>query len=192
MKINTLIIFCLAMMAFLPHSLAFAWQDDVDAVARDVSKTYEVYPHMPYSDFISTWSDVPGWTCLSRGDDWGGGLKQAIFRKNETGNDSVIEEFRVLYNKDQVLMTELCFKSDDKKVLNRIFNYATVRINDLTKQHKQRKYNNYNHRLADDIWWGTPDKLGEITSIGIALINDKKNPYVQYLEIYKNKDLGAD
>ena len=33
MKINTLIIFCLAMMAFLPHGLAFSWQDDVDAAA---------------------------------------------------------------------------------------------------------------------------------------------------------------
>lgn len=33
MKINTLIVFCLAMMTFLPHNLAFSWQDDVDAAA---------------------------------------------------------------------------------------------------------------------------------------------------------------
>lgn len=194
MKNNILIVFFLAMIAFLPHSLAFSWQDDIDAAAQDASKTYEVYPHMPYSDFISAWSDVPGWSRVPGSEYLNDELKikQAIFRKNETGNDGVIEEFRVFYAYNEVLTTTLCFRSEDKKVLNRIFNYATVRYNNLTKQHKMRKYNTYNHRLENMIWWRTSDDLMNPTFIVITLLDDKNTQGTQYVAISKSKELGQD
>lgn len=176
MKIRTLLLSFIAMLLFMPYSFAFSWKDDVDAAAQDISKIYEVYPRMPYGDFESAWSDVPGWTCLSRNEDVNNELqiKQAIFRKNEIGNDGVVEEFHVFYGNNRVISTSLWFKSEDEKMLNRIFNYALVRYNGLTNQHKKRKYYAYNNSLENFIFWRTFDDLNGEIFIAISLVNNNK------------------
>lgn len=194
MKVRILILSFIAMLLFMPYSFAFSWQNDVDAAAQDASKIYEVYPYMPYSDFVSAWSNVPGWTCLSRDEDLNNGLqlKQATFRKNGIGDDNVIEEFHVLYEKDQVLLSSLCFKSEDKKILNRIFNYAVVRYNSLTKQHKVRAYDTHEHGLQYFIWWETYDDLMGSTCIVITLMYDKNDHGKPYIAITKTKEIGEE
>ena len=76
--------------------------------------------------------------------------------------------------------------------MNRIFNYATARYNNLRKQHKMRKYNTYNHRLENMIWWRTSDDLMNPTFIVITLLDDKNNKGTQYIAISKSKELGQD
>lgn len=191
MKVKILILSFISMLLFMPYSFAFSWQNDVDAAAQDVSKIYEVYPRMPYDDFESAWSDVPGWTCLSRSEDVNDELqiKQAIFRKDEIGNDGVIEEFHVFYGNNRVVSTSLWFKSEDEKILNRIFNYALVRYNTLTKQHKKRKYYAYNNSLENFIFWRTSDDLNGEIFIAISLVNNKGKSCVV---INKTDEFGQD
>lgn len=89
-----------------------------------------------------------------------------------------------------MLSISLCFKSEDEKVLNRIFNYAIVRYNSLTNQHKKRRYYTYNHSLDNFIFWRTSDDLVGETFISISLVNHDKAK--SYITITKTDELGQD
>ncbi|MCQ1533947.1 hypothetical protein [Mitsuokella jalaludinii] len=189
MKAKVLILFFLAMLLFIPNTFAFSWQNDVDLVTQDVSKSYEVYPDMQYSDYASTWSDVPGWTYISSESRPIG--NRIIFRKNETSDDGVVEEFYVDCDRgnNRVMMTTVAFKSKDEKIINRIFNYALTRINVLTKQNKKRTYDSYKHRLSTYVSWTLPAQRAHIN---VASGKDSNNSNTQTVIICKENYLGME
>ena len=114
-----------------------------------------------------------------------------IFRKNETSDDGVVEEFYVDCDRgnNRVMMTTVAFKSKDEKIINRIFNYALTRINVLTKQNKKRTYDSYKHRLSTYVSWTLPAQRAHIN---VASGKDSNNSNTQTVIICKENYLGME
>lgn len=185
MKIKILSALAFVMCMFLPHSMAASWQEVVDANTQETSCLYTVYTEMPVEDYKSAWKNVPGWelTSSKKGSDriYGGYSYRDIFKRTESLNDDVIEEFRVDYHDNYVFSPEIIFLSKDKKIINRIFNYMTVRINKLTNQSKKRMYNKNIHKLNPEIMWKTHNQNGQTTYIGIDILEQGKDGYYRVI-----------
>ncbi len=120
MKKIILLLFC--MLIYMPAAFASTWQEDVDAVTSDPSKVYEVYRGMPYADFEKAWADVPNWKRKEIKPHW------QSFEKILEGKKSLREEFQVMGDKTNVISIEVAFFTNDKKLLDEIFDYTRSRF----------------------------------------------------------------
>lgn len=194
MKLKILATIAFVMCIFLPHSMAASWQEDVDANTQEIEYLYTVYQRMPATDYKSAWRDVPGWEIVTsehvqsrmRDDQY-----LDIFRKIDKTDDGVIEKFRIDYNSYDVYFPQIIFSSKDKKIVNRIFNYMNVRINQLTKQTKRREYSKLTHKLSNGIIWKTHNQNGEPRYIGISISEESKDGYYSTY-LWKSRTMGTD
>lgn len=120
MKKIFLLMFC--MFIYMPGAFASTWQEDVDAAASDPKKIYEVYRGMPYVDFEKAWADVPNWKIKDAKPRW------KVFEKNFEGKKPLREEFLVMGDNTNVISIEVGFFSNNKKLLDEIFDYARARL----------------------------------------------------------------
>ena len=120
MKKIILLLFC--MLIYMPATFASTWQEDVDAVTNDPQKIYEVYRGMPYADFEKAWTDVPNWKRKEIKPRW------QLFEKILEGKKSLREEFQVMGDKTNVISIEVAFFTNDKKLLDEIFDYTRSRL----------------------------------------------------------------
>ncbi|WP_314798547.1 hypothetical protein [uncultured Selenomonas sp.] len=112
----------LCMLAYMPTAFASTWQEDVEAVTSHPEKVYEVYCGMPYEDFEQTWENVPNWSCKDKKP------RQQIFEKIMEGTPPLRETFTVLGDRTSVIHMEVSFLTDDKKLMDWIFNYTRNRL----------------------------------------------------------------
>lgn len=120
MKKIVLLLFC--MLIYMPATFASTWQEDVDTVTNDPQKIYEVYRGMPYADFEKAWTDVPNWKRKEIKPRW------QLFEKTLEGKKSLREEFQVMGDKTNVISIEVAFFTNDKKLLDEIFDYTRSRL----------------------------------------------------------------
>lgn len=124
MKRLLLLLLCMLayMPAYMPAAFASTWQENVDAAASDPKKIYEVYRGMPYADFEKAWADVPNWKIKDEKPRW------KVFEKNFEGKKPLREEFLVMCDNTNVISIEVGFFSNNKKLLNEIFDYSRARL----------------------------------------------------------------
>lgn len=189
MKMKIIPMLACAMFLYLPHSLAFSWQEDIDANTQEIYKIYEVYQHMSVDDYHSAWDNVPGWTKIVDHGSLNGIYDK--YRKDDITKDGVTEEFIVSYYNNEVESgPNLVFLTKDKKIADRITNYIVAKMNKLTGQY-QSVYDHRTHQRVSGLSWKVRCEDGRFTYMGTWTGYDNKTGQYNVF-MWKEKDLIND